>query len=79
MSIEILPLSRIPLPIAMRDQYAGPNANILIPGIGYWYADGKQLDFSSATVPQNRSQFLGANAKPGVFYKSAGVCITQRP
>ena len=75
MSKPLLSLCSIPK-IAMRDGWAGANANILLPFYGYWFASGQIYNWPNATdVPQNRSRTLIGQTMPDTFKKDCCSCI----
>lgn len=74
MAKQLLPLCSIPK-IAMRDGWAGPNAHILLPFYGYWFASGQIYDFPAATVAQNQERTLIGQTMPNTFAKDCCSCI----
>lgn len=74
--MQLIPLCELPR-VAIRNGLAGRNAHLIIPGYGFWFADGKQYNFPNSQIPQDKSQVVGGTYKPLEFKKSAGVCIVS--
>ncbi len=76
--MQLVPLCSIPH-VAIRNGQAGRNAHLVIPGYGFWFADGKQYNFLNSQVAQEKSQAIGGTYKNIPFKKSALVCIVPGP
>ncbi len=56
---------------ALRDGYTGPNAHIVLPGYGIWFASGQSYAWNQ-TVAQNHETVISGQAKPNTFSKGFG-------
>ena len=74
MSKPALALCGIPK-LATRDGWAGANARIYIPFLGYWFANGQTISDGAGTIPQDKSLTFAGTSKPDNYLKSAGVCF----
>jgi len=54
----LLPLCSTPA-VQMRDGYAGVNAKLLIPFVGWWYANGATYTYPNSTIPQAVGMRMG--------------------
>lgn len=76
--MQLVPLCSIPK-VATRNGLAGRNAMLVIPGYGFWWADGKIYNFPNSQVAQDKSQVIGGTYKTLPYSKGAGICIVPGP
>lgn len=71
MSKQLLPLCSIQK-VTTRDGYTGPLARLLIPFLGYWYANGQQILESNTAgqIAQDQSMTMLGQVKPNVYSKN---------
>lgn len=58
-----------------RDGWAGANAKIYLPYLGFYLFSGATLSFPAATVPQNRARFIGGVKRANTFSKNNCECV----
>lgn len=75
--MELVSLCNVPR-IQTPDGLAGVNANFLYPFYGYWYPDGRQIQFAQNLLPQQVGRTSTGTHKLLPFKKAAGVCITNQ-
>ena len=78
MSKPLLPLCSVPTQL-LRDGYAGANAKLLVPFIGWWYASGQTLNFPSSRVGQPSGSRLGGVYMINNYAKDCCDCSSCNP
>lgn len=68
MSKAFLPLCSIGK-VANKDGYTGANAKLLLPFVGYLYADGRTESYPSSTIAQDESRTFSGTAMADTFRK----------
>lgn len=76
MSRELLPLCASPSAV-MRDGYTGRYARILIPFVGYWYADGSYISGSAGILEQSQSKTLEGTTLTNEFQKDCCCALAN--
>lgn len=75
MSLSLFNPLHIPK-VATPEGHTGPHARLFLPfyQYGYWFANGQQLSFIHAELPQRSSRLLNGLTRPDTFRKDASSC-----
>ena len=61
-------------PAVVRDGYTGPNAKVLVPFLGYWWAAGVTVTFPGAVAPQAPGKTISGTSQIDTFQKDCCSC-----
>jgi hypothetical protein len=68
MARTLLPLCSVPT-VTMRDGWSGKYARILVPFLGYYFADGSTISGDAGVVQQSQSRTLEGTVMTNDFQK----------